>query len=121
MKCLLTANAKLLLERRYLKRDACGAPVETPEEMFVRVARNVASAESRYPGGPPSEAVEKEFLGVMLSLDFLPNSPALMNAGRRLQQLAACFVLDVDDSIEGIFGALKNAARIHQSGGPCAR
>ncbi len=113
----LTANAKLLLESRYLKRGPGGEPIETPQEMFARVARNVASAERQYAGARPAQEVEREFREAMLALDFLPNSPALMNAGRRLQQLAACFVLGLEDSIESIFETLKNAARIHQSGG----
>ena len=117
MKCPLTENARLLLERRYLKKDASGGAIESPEEMFARVARNVASAEEHYAGGRSAGEVEDEFLSAMLSLDFLPNSPTLMNAGRQLQQLAACFVLEVKDSIESIFETLKNAALIHQSGG----
>ena len=117
MKCSLTDNARLLLESRYLKRDSAGKLLETPEDMCVRVARNVASAENHYPGRRSAVEVEEEFLEALLTLDFLPNSPALMNAGRQLQQLAACFVLGVEDSIESIFETLKNSARIHQSGG----
>jgi len=105
------------LEHRYLCKDPSGAPVETPEDMFSRVARNVASAEKQYRGDAAAQETQEAFLAAMLSLDFLPNSPALMNAGRRLQQLAACFVLDVRDSIESIFETLKQAALIHQSGG----
>jgi len=117
VKCPLTQNGRLLLESRYLKKDASGRPVEAPEDMFARVARNVASAEKHWPEGRPAEEVAEEFYGAMVSLDFLPNSPTLMNAGRRLQQLAACFVLEVQDSIESIFETLKDAALIHQSGG----
>jgi ribonucleoside-diphosphate reductase alpha chain len=117
MKAPLTENARYVLENRYLKKDPDGQVVEGPEEMFARVARNVASAEDRYEAGPPAGEVEEQFLDAMLSLDFLPNSPCLMNAGRQLQQLCACFVLDVEDSIESIFDALKHAAQIHQSGG----
>jgi ribonucleoside-diphosphate reductase alpha chain len=117
MKAPLTQNGRLLLESRYLRKDPGGRPVETPEEMFARVARNVASAEDQYPGGRPAADVEQQFLEAMLALDFLPNSPALMNAGRELQQLAACFVLGIEDSIESIFETLKSSALIHQSGG----
>jgi len=117
MKAPLTDNARLLLESRYLRRGHAGRPAETPEAMFERVARNVASAELEFGGRRSARKAQDEFLGALVSLDFLPNSPALMNAGRRLQQLAACFVLGIEDSIESIFDALKNAARIHQSGG----
>ena len=117
MSAPLTENARHVLEARYLKKDLRGKLVERPEEMFARVAQNVASAEARYHGGPDQREVERQCFEAMVSLDFLPNSPCLMNAGRRLQQLAACFVLDVEDSIDGIFGTLKDAAQIHQSGG----
>jgi len=117
MKAQLTENARYVLESRYLKKAPSGNIVETPEEVFARVARNVASAEERYEGGPDAQEVERQFFEAMASLDFLPNSPCLMNAGRQLQQLAACFVLDVEDSIDSIFGTLKDAAQIHQSGG----
>jgi len=113
----LTANGRRLLEARYLKKDHSGRPVETPEEMFARVAANVASAESCYRVAVRAEDARQQFYEAMLSLDFLPNSPALMNAGRQLQQLAACFVLPVQDSVAGIFDTLKDAALIHQSGG----
>jgi ribonucleoside-diphosphate reductase alpha chain len=114
----LTENALRILERRYLRRDALGKPVETPEEMFRRVAQNIASADALY-GATPEEVhrVEDEFYTAMSHLEFLPNSPTLINAGRALQQLAACFVLPVDDSIQGIFEAIKQAAQIHKSGG----
>jgi ribonucleoside-diphosphate reductase alpha chain len=101
----LSTNARVVLERRYLAKDAEGRPVETPEEMFHRVAHNIAQAEL------------ERFYQLMARLEFLPNSPTLMNAGRDLQQLSACFVLPVPDSIEGIFQAIKDTARIHQSGG----
>ncbi|MCH8346549.1 MAG: adenosylcobalamin-dependent ribonucleoside-diphosphate reductase, partial [Chloroflexi bacterium] len=145
----LADNARVVLERRYLAKDSEGRPVETPEEMFRRVAHNIAQAELLYKpledvstpstssgqAGSPSpdssmeaatgtgQAIdaaalwEQRFYELMARLDFLPNSPTLMNAGRDLQQLSACFVLPVPDSIEGIFQAIKDTARIHQSGG----
>ncbi|MEK7773665.1 MAG: ribonucleotide reductase N-terminal alpha domain-containing protein, partial [Deltaproteobacteria bacterium] len=113
----LTPGALTVLERRYLKKDRYGKVVETPDEMFRRVAANVALAEKFYGRGADAARYEEEFYRLMASLLFLPNSPTLMNAGRRLQQLAACFVLPVEDSIESIFEAVKNTAIIHQSGG----
>lgn len=106
-----------VLERRYLGRDSSGRVVETPEGMFRRVAHNISRAELRY--GAPDEAgrYEEAFYTMLASLDFLPNSPTLMNAGRRLQQLAACFVLPVEDSLDSIFESVKKTAIIHQSGG----
>src|SRR3989338_8191201 len=114
----LSENAKKVLEKRYLKKDENGAVIETPEDMFRRVAKNIASADSRY-GKAENEIVktEREFYEMMASLKFLPNSPTLMNAGRDLQQLSACFVLSIDDSMESIFGAIKDTALIHKSGG----
>ncbi len=117
MRCPLTENARRVLESRYLKKDPAGRPVEAPEDMLERVAHNVASAEQRYPAGPSAREMEEQFLEAMTALDFLPNSPTLMNAGRELQQLAACFVLGIEDSIESIFETLKRSALIHQSGG----
>lgn len=111
---VLSENARRVLERRYLKKDSDGRVVETPEAMFRRVAKHIAGAEEKY--GDVSH-VEEIFYGMMTEFKFLPNSPTLMNAGRRLGQLAACFVLPVEDSMEGIFEALKNAALIHKSGG----
>ncbi len=111
----LTENALAVLERRYLLRDESGRPSEAPEEMFRRVARDIASAEAMWGGDP--ERWEQEFYRLMTALDFLPNSPTLMNAGRELQQLAACFVLPIDDSLDSIFETLKLTAKIHQSGG----
>jgi ribonucleoside-diphosphate reductase alpha chain len=114
---VLSDNARLILRHRYLRRDAQGDVIETPEEMFSRVARFVAGAERRYKKGWGAERAEQSFLEVLADLDFLPNSPTLMNAGTRLRQLAACFLLPVPDSIRGIFGAVSEMARIHQSGG----
>ncbi len=113
----LTDNARQVLERRYLKKDATGQIIETPEEMFRRVARHIAKAEKNYNKKADLQAVEDRFYRLMTDFAFLPNSPTLMNAGRRLGQLAACFVLPVEDSMECIFTSLKNAAMIHKSGG----
>src|SRR3990170_1099139 len=116
----LSDNARVVLERRYLAKDAEGRPVETPEQMFQRVAHNIAQAELFYKPLEDFDAAahwEERFYELLARLEFLPNSPTLMNAGRDLQQLSACFVLPVPDSIEGIFQAIKDTARIHQSGG----
>ena len=111
----LSLNSLRILEDRYLQRDAEGNIVETPDEMFRRVAHALAQADSNY--GMDPEATEQKFYEAMVNLEFLPNSPALMNAGTALGQLSACFVLPVDDSLTGIFDSLKYAALIHQSGG----
>jgi len=113
----LSDNAVTVLERRYLKKDADGNPIETPWHMFRRVAGFVAGAEKAYGGEDAVTEMTEVFYDMMTELRFLPNSPTLMNAGRDLGQLAACFVLPVEDSMEGIFDALKNAALIHKSGG----
>jgi ribonucleoside-diphosphate reductase alpha chain len=110
-------NAKQVLERRYLKKDKGGNVIETAADMFTRVAKYIARAEARYGGAADVKTAEETFYKMMTELKFLPNSPTLMNAGRSLGQLAACFVLPVDDSMEGIFDSLKNAALIHKSGG----
>jgi ribonucleoside-diphosphate reductase alpha chain len=114
----LSENAVRVLERRYLKRDEEGVLLEKPLDMFIRVARNIASAEKKY-GKTEQEIIhlEKQFFNIMTDLDFLPNSPTLMNAGKELQQLAACFVLPVGDSMTAIFEALKETALIQKSGG----
>jgi ribonucleoside-diphosphate reductase alpha chain len=113
----LTENARLVLTKRYLKKDDRGEPIEAPEDMFRRVAGNIAQAEMTWGSTREVHIAEEEFYGMMARLEFLPNSPTLMNAGRRLQQLAACFVLPVPDDIEKIFDAIKYAAIIHKSGG----
>ena len=111
----LSHNAEFVLKARYLLRDENRRTIETPQEMFERVAGFVAGAEEMY--GGERRYWQEKFLTLMTDLRFLPNSPAMMNAGKALAQLAACFVLPVEDSMESIFGTLKNAALILQSGG----
>lgn len=113
----LSDNAKTVLTRRYLKKDLSGKTTETPAQMFRRVARHIAAAEKNYGTDADVKKSETLFYDIMTDLKFLPNSPTLMNAGRKLGQLAACFVLPVEDSMEAIFDSLKNAAAIHKSGG----
>ncbi len=117
----LSENARVVLERRYLAKDEAGNLIETPAGLFQRVASNIAAAERAYANAADADATvamwEQRFLDLMTSLRFLPNSPTLGNAGRPLQQLSACFVLPVEDSIEGIFETVKQTALIHQSGG----
>ena len=114
----LTKNCITVLEKRYLKKDAAGNIVETPKDLFQRVADTIAAADTKY--GASDEAVadtSAEFFRMMTSLEFLPNTPTLMNAGRELGQLSACFVLPVGDSMDEIFDAVKQTALIHKSGG----
>ncbi|MBI2841764.1 MAG: vitamin B12-dependent ribonucleotide reductase [Armatimonadetes bacterium] len=113
----LGVNAISVLKRRYLVKDEQGNVVETPSQLFRRVARAVAAPDKDYDADVDLPAVEEEFYQMMSRLEFLPNSPCLMNAGTPLGQLAACFVIPVEDSMEGIFTALKDMALIHQSGG----
>ncbi|MCH8157388.1 MAG: hypothetical protein IID18_06505, partial [Nitrospinae bacterium] len=148
VKLKLSNNAVQILEKRYLRKDKEGKVIEKPEDMFKRVAENIAFADAKYllteeidalrqdkeyyeivktkafenlikknkKEKSKIEKTEKEFYDLMTSLDFLPNSPTLFNAGRKLQQLAACFVLPVEDDLDSIFKALHYAAKISKSG-----
>jgi len=113
----LSSNAIKVLEKRYLAKDENGKLLEDPEGMFRRVAKAVAQADAPYVSQSELKAIENEFFDMMANLEFLPNSPTLMNAGRPLGQLSACFVLPIEDTMEGIFESIKNAALIHKSGG----
>ena len=121
-KANLTENARIVLGKRYLKKDEQGIPTEDPETMFWRVSKVVADADSKY--GASEETVEelaRHFYDLMTNGKFEPNSPTLMNAGRPLGQLSACFVLPVDDALSngqsGIYDTLRAMALVHQSGG----
>jgi ribonucleoside-diphosphate reductase alpha chain len=114
----ITPNALTVLKRRYLMRDAEGRVMETPHDLFVRVANFIAEADRAYGANDTeTQKTSDEYYDMMASLDFLPNSPTLMNAGRPLGQLSACFVLPVGDSMDEIFETNKHAALIHKSGG----
>jgi ribonucleoside-diphosphate reductase alpha chain len=113
----LSEGALTVLNKRYLKRDPSGSVVESPSGMFRRVADDVAGAEALFDKKADVTGLSDAFFSALTSFEFLPNSPTLMNAGRRLQQLAACFVLPVGDSLDEIFTSVKDTAKIHQSGG----
>lgn len=117
-KAVLSENALKVLERRYLAKDGKGNIIETPDGLFRRVARTISAPDQTY--GCSNDEIretEEKFYRMMADLQFMPNSPTLMNAGRPLGQLSACFVLPIDDSMDSIFTAVKNTALIHKSGG----
>ncbi len=113
----ISENAIRVLEKRYFKKDKSGNVVETIEGLFKRVSYNLAEGDLNYDKKADLDQIAAEFYDMISSLDFMPNSPTLMNAGRELQQLAACFVLPVEDSMEQIFETVKHTALIHKSGG----
>ena len=113
----LSKNAVTVLEKRYLKKDANGLVIETAADMFRRVADTIADANKKFREEADTSTLADQFYDIMASLEFLPNSPTLMNAGREMGQLSACFVLPVGDSMNEIFEAVKNTALIHKSGG----
>lgn len=117
MRMNINKNAQTVLEQRYLVKDEMGNPEETVEQLFRRVARAIASADRLHDEKADCSKTEAIFYNMMTELEFLPNSPTLMNAGRDLGQLSACFVLPIEDSMESIFEAVKQAALIHKSGG----
>src|ERR671924_1468459 len=118
----LSPNAVTVLEKRYLVKDETGTPIENPQDLFWRVATTIAAADHRYGADETRvNAVADEFFRLMAERLFVPNSPTLMNAGRPLGQLSACFVLPVDDALSngrsGIYDTLRSMALVHQSGG----
>lgn len=113
----LSDNAITVLKRRYLAKDENGKTMETPEDLFRRVANYIAQADLIYDKNADIGALEQKIYDLMTDLRFMPNSPTLMNAGRPLGQLSACFVLPIEDSMEEIFDTVKHAALIHKSGG----
>jgi len=116
-KVKLTSNAKMVLQRRYLMKDQVGKLSETEEDLFARVAVNISQADLIYDPETDIKKTAKEFYDMIISLDFMPNSPTLMNAGRELQQLSACFVLPIEDDMTSIMQTLFDAVMVHKSGG----
>ncbi|MBI3032309.1 adenosylcobalamin-dependent ribonucleoside-diphosphate reductase [Candidatus Woesearchaeota archaeon] len=110
-----TINALKILKERLLMKKEDGA-VETPEDMFRRVAKEIAKADKQYDNEPNLKETEDKFFECLNKLDFLPNSPCLMNAGTKNQQLISCYVLPIEDSTESIYTTLKNAAMVHRTG-----
>ena len=114
-KLKLSTNAQKVLERRYLKRDKEGNAIEAPEDLFSRVSNAIAEGDLRFGSNEEEKnKLAEKFYEIMTNFYFMPNSPTLMNAGRELGQLSACFVLPVEDSLEGIFETIKNTALIHK-------
>ena len=108
MELKLTPNAIKVLERRYLRKDQEGRLIETPEQMFIRVSSAIAIADKQYGSSDENiKMLQEAFFKMMVNLEFLPNSPCLMNAGKELGQLSACFTLPIEDSMESIFETLK--------------
>ncbi len=116
-KVSITDNGKTVLERRYLSKDEKGKVCESPEELFARVAINISLADRKYDENADLGKTAKEFYELMANCDFMPNSPTLMNAGRALQQLSACFVLPIDDDMNSIMQTLFDTVMVHKSGG----
>ena len=113
-----SSNALIVLKKRYLKKNGNGEVIETPEELLLRVATALAKVEEKYGADEQRvQEVKNNFFEMMKNLDFMPNSPTLMNAGKELGQLAACFVVPIEDSMESIFDAIRSTALIHKTGG----
>jgi ribonucleoside-diphosphate reductase alpha chain len=113
----LPENSLNVLKHRYLLKNEKGEITETPDQLVRRVAKNISQADKNYNKDANLKAVEEEFYQMISNLDFLPNTPTLMNAGNVLQQLSACFVLPIEDNMSSIYDSVKHTALIHQSGG----